>query len=239
MSNLNKQQSKSGDTIIEVIFAITIFCLVAVLSVGMMNEGLRNSESALEITVVRNEINAQAETLRYIHSNYVAEKGREEIGKYSKIWEKIVNKAIDGDEVPEYPIASCVNDNFVNDDDTDEITNRNKFIINARTLDADKTVITTSSRFTAAPVFSRLVYTDSSSSSEEVTANSINDNQSATILARAEGIWDIVAAGPTKSNPEYYDFYIRSCWYTPGSTTPTTIGTVIRLSNPDFTGGTP
>ena len=34
--------------------------------------------------------------------------------------------------------------------------------------------------------------------------------------------------------PEYYDFYIRTCWYAPGSNDSSTISTTVRLFNPDL-----
>ena len=65
---------KHGDTIIEVTLSITIFSLIAVLSLNLMNNGVSNAQRTLEITMARNEIDAQAEALRYIHSSYVAER---------------------------------------------------------------------------------------------------------------------------------------------------------------------
>lgn len=67
LSNLQR-----GDTIIEVLFAITIFSLVAVGSMSIMNQGTMTAERSLEITLVRSEIDAQAEALRFIHESYIA-----------------------------------------------------------------------------------------------------------------------------------------------------------------------
>ena len=63
-----------GDTIIEVILALTIFSLVTVITITMMNLGIANAENALEVTTARNELNAQAEALRFIHSSYISKK---------------------------------------------------------------------------------------------------------------------------------------------------------------------
>jgi len=65
-------KTSHGDTLIEVLFAISVFSLVVVGSVSIMNQGTAISQRALEITLVRNEIDAQAETLRFIHDSYVS-----------------------------------------------------------------------------------------------------------------------------------------------------------------------
>jgi type II secretory pathway pseudopilin PulG len=70
---LNKLSNfQKGDTIIEVLFAITIFSLVAVGSMSIMNQGTQTAQRSLEITLVRSEIDAQAEALRFIHESYIA-----------------------------------------------------------------------------------------------------------------------------------------------------------------------
>ena len=64
-----------GDTLIEVLFAITIFSLVVVGAISIMNQGVNASQRAIEITLVRNEIDAQAETLRFLNSSYLSAYG--------------------------------------------------------------------------------------------------------------------------------------------------------------------
>ena len=73
-ARLSFKSTKRGDTIIEVMFAIAVFSLVAVLSVMSMDSGINNGENALETVTVRNEINAQAEALRFIHSYLISER---------------------------------------------------------------------------------------------------------------------------------------------------------------------
>lgn len=60
-----------GDTIIEVIFAFAVFSLVTVGAYSIMNQGTAIAQRALEITLVREQINGQAEALRYLHDAYV------------------------------------------------------------------------------------------------------------------------------------------------------------------------
>lgn len=54
-----------GDTIVEVIVAFAVFSLVAVGTVTVMNRGVAAAERSLEVTLVRQQIDAQAELLRY------------------------------------------------------------------------------------------------------------------------------------------------------------------------------
>ena len=101
---INYANVKRGDTIIEVMFAIAVFCLVAVISISMMNLGVANAENALETVVARNEINAQAEALRFIHSSYISEKTlpesynpnqpTERYQQYRELWETIIDNAV-------------------------------------------------------------------------------------------------------------------------------------------------
>lgn len=105
MPKINYANTKRGDTIIEVMFAIAVFCLVAVISISMMNLGLHSAENALEVVTARNEINAQAEALRFIHSSYISERtlpsltdpayvAGEKYQQYEKLWQTITNNAI-------------------------------------------------------------------------------------------------------------------------------------------------
>lgn len=57
-------RNSRGDTIIEVLLAITVFSLVSVATMTIMNQGTNAAQRALEITHVRQEIDAQAEALR-------------------------------------------------------------------------------------------------------------------------------------------------------------------------------
>lgn len=69
-----KKVIKKGDTIIEVTFAITVFSLVSVLSIQIMDRDLATIQGTLESEMARNEIDAQAEALRYIQNAYLSER---------------------------------------------------------------------------------------------------------------------------------------------------------------------
>lgn len=66
---------QSGDTIIEVLMAITIFSMVGVGAISIMNQGTNAAQRALEITQVRHQVDAQAEALRAVHQAYSVNPG--------------------------------------------------------------------------------------------------------------------------------------------------------------------
>lgn len=86
---------QAGDTLIEVLFAVTVFSLVAVGSLSIMNQGTATAQSSLETTLVRQEIDAQAETLRFIHDSYIAAYPSipDDLTKPSTRWSAIAGKS--------------------------------------------------------------------------------------------------------------------------------------------------
>ena len=92
MSVMKSSKVKHGDTLVEVIIALAIFATLAVMAIHTMNVGMEQAERSLEITMARNEIDAQAEAIRFIQNNYVAEREHQEAKQqYSALWRKIVN----------------------------------------------------------------------------------------------------------------------------------------------------
>ena len=86
---------RRGDTLIEVMLSISIFALVAMITINMMNDGINTAQRTLEAEMARNEIDAQAEALRFIHNNYIAERQKtEEQSQFRKIWRKLTDNAI-------------------------------------------------------------------------------------------------------------------------------------------------
>jgi len=83
-----------GDTLIEVMLSISVFAVVALLAINMMNDGINTAQRTLETAMARNEIDAQAEALRFIHQSYVAERQKtsSESG-FKQLWETIISRA--------------------------------------------------------------------------------------------------------------------------------------------------
>lgn len=60
---------RRGDTIVEVMVAFTIFAMAAVAAVTIMNRGIAIAQRSLEVTLVRQQIDSQADMLRYVRDN--------------------------------------------------------------------------------------------------------------------------------------------------------------------------
>lgn len=198
-----------GDTLVEVLFAITIFSLVAVGGLSIMNQGTATSQRALEITLVRQEIDAQAEALRFLNSSYIAAyrtndsyKSTTPAGQWDLMLDSILATA--NVSASDFGGTSCGG------------APNGSFVINTR----DATFVAPSEgRITGAQTFSQVVY----DSSDQVVS--------------AEGIWvEAVRSQDSvdiyQQNTGYIDFHIRACWDSPGQSIPVTIGTIVRLYEP-------
>ena len=88
---------KKGDTLIEVTLAVGIFSMIAIAIVAVMNNGTSSAQTALETTLAREEIDAQAEALRFIQASYVASKSTDAdgTGNFARLWQTIADHAID------------------------------------------------------------------------------------------------------------------------------------------------
>ena len=144
---------RKGDTIVEVTIAIAVFSLVAVISINLMSAGLSTAQASLEVTMAREEINAQAEAIRFVHNSFSLERelpsntnnsGKTQV--YKDLWLRLsrdsgatdggmVNKAKD---VPDLAVNNC---SQVYDGGGKSIFNTNltAFVIDFRSLDPNDT----------------------------------------------------------------------------------------------------
>ena len=102
-----KHVGKKGDTLVEVTLAVGIFSMVAISIVSVINGSTSSAQTALEATLTREEIDAQAEALRFIHASANTEDGE---GPYHKIWKKITELALDNNDdgnIDNYPPSTC------------------------------------------------------------------------------------------------------------------------------------
>lgn len=90
---------RAGDTLIEVLFSITVFSAVAIGAAAIMTQGMAVAQNSLEINLVRNAIDSQAELLRYLQNAKLTTIGRGTAGTTSDdtdimrlagIWDNIV-----------------------------------------------------------------------------------------------------------------------------------------------------
>ena len=262
---LSKRNHKfgRGDTLIEVTIAIGIFSLIAVMAVLVVNTSISGTQSALESTVTREEINTQAEALRFIQAAYVYDKKNvpeEELvgSKYYELWHNIVENArvlgndTEGDvEFLSYRPTTC-KELYDNNNDSSKIGEQGAFIVNTRALNSDdwnNILIYAKDQpkiFKQTTSYPRIQYGYSDNVVDDGEAlYSLTSGEDATIVG-AEGLY-IVAAKDNNSTSiisgdddtaaprsAFIDFYIRSCWYTMNAKRPSTISTIVRLYNPDY-----
>lgn len=246
---------KKGDTLVEVSLAIGIFSMVAIAAVSVINGSTTGAQSSLESTITRQEIDGQAEALRFIQSAYVA--GGEEVdaattAKYAKLWDDISKRAINLTSenqaaILNYTPATC--DEIYDSSEPakwNTLGKQKAFLINTRAMssnDINKILINYSPEvFHPASTYPRIIYNNIDS--DALYNPDINFDFT---ITRAEGIYIIAVRdkdGTNIVNPDsggistksaYIDFYIRSCWFTPSADRPSTISTAIRLYDPSAT----
>ena len=218
--------------------------MVAIAVVSVISASTTGAQTALEITLTREEIDSQAEAIRFIQESYASALSSTDYNSdnfYKKLWDEIGNKAItkgaDGTiNIPDQP-SKC-QDIYEKDDIL-----KHAFVVNTRKLGDSSSEIRDvivaaklgsdpNPIFQQTTTYPRLYYADSG-----------HDSQS---LKFAEGIYMMAVKDPESTNiakkknggievekeTAYYDLYIRSCWYAAGAETPNTISTIIRIYNP-------
>ena len=199
-----------GDTIIEVMFAVVVFSFVAVSGIVIMNQGISISQKALEITLVRQQVNAQAEALRYIHQLKVTA----DPTASGLVWDAIASgyyqekaSTFGADSTDTVNGISCAIPS----------SGFSPFILNARTATLGSTPKAASTKGDTPP-FSQVDYDEDGNIDE------------------AYGIWIEAVRSPeltvAPNRPRFIDFHIRACWPSPDSEVPMTIGTIVRLYDP-------
>lgn len=207
------KKMQTGDTLIEVLFAITIFAMVAVGSLAIMNQGTAAAQHSLEITLVRQQIDAQAEAIRYIHQAYVEAFQSNGVvpatgtaAEWVKITNKTVGKGADGASVfGQTAGAVCPT----------TVPGQRPFVINARTATLwSSAPIMSVPAGASLPPFSQVIYNNDSS------------------IKQAYGLWIEAVPSSGGNGPGFVDFHIRACWESSGSEAPMTLGTIVRLYEP-------
>lgn len=198
---INTSKSR-GDTIIEVMLAITIFAMLSVGALTLMNRGVSSAQDALETTLVRQQIDGQAETLRFLHQAYMLNPNAP--NGSASVFKKITDtKAVDN-AASEFGSngngASCV-----------QGIPSNGFALNPNTAKIIDTRVNAMSD-ASAPAYA------------QITEGSI-------VAAYGVWI-EAVKGSTTTGSPSFYDFHIRACWSPAASDVPRTLGTIVRLYVP-------
>lgn len=61
--------SSRGDTIIEVMFSFVVFSLLVIGAIALMNKGVAMGQRSLELTLVRQQVDAQVTLAKYLQAN--------------------------------------------------------------------------------------------------------------------------------------------------------------------------
>lgn len=200
-----KRRFQGGDTLIEVLFAFSILSLVIVGAMAIMNQGTLASQRSLETTLVRNEIDSQATTLRFLHDAYVAAyqtngtyAANTPAGQWKAMADSLTATAASSFDTGAMTCQSPPSDAFILDGAQAKYVKGNSVIL--------KPAVT----------YARVNY------------DSISHQ-----LTDADGIWIEGIRSPDHTqNTGYIDFHIRACWQNPGQGPVMTIGTIVRLYEP-------
>lgn len=211
-----------GDTFVEVIIAFAVLAAVLAGTISIMNLGIANAMRSLEITQVRQQIDSQAQALRYIQGAYTAEYDKDKpepaVGP-AKLWPMIRNTyALTGAEAP-FSFSSTAGNCP---------TNVPTQLPKAFFVDPiPPSGVTDYMKLT--PASTGLVLTPPSGSTLPPYAQI---DYSATGSSKAYGMWVQAVLSPAGGATKYIDFHIRACWVGAGGNTPITLGTIVRLYDP-------
>lgn len=198
------KQLQRGDTIIEVLFAFTVFSLIAIAGLSLMNQGTALSQRALEISLVRQQIDSQADALRYLNHAYIADYGKN--GEATRQWNRVVaanavDRANDFEDMASG--NGCVIPSVAD----------HPFALDVFKLETSPPI----TQIAQAGTYAKVRYgTTMDPRPEGLWIQAVRSPQESGASLR----------------PGFYDFHIRACWSSPGQATPVTLGTIVRLYEP-------
>lgn len=204
--SLTGRLNQRGDTIVEVMFAFAVFAAVATGAFLLANQATATLQQSLEITLVREQIDAQSELLRFLNQSYAvtaatgATVAALESGSPAERWKYIT-------QTKSVPQASAFGDDAVGSQSA--ATSCPAKPIAGFTI--NPTNVRVSENFAQADIFA------------EVQG------------AQSRGIWVEAVPQPASQRSAaatYIDFHVRACWMAAGSSKPVTLGTVVRLYEP-------
>lgn len=209
---LNRRRTaQRGDTIVEVLFAITIFSMIVVLTLSLMNQGTATARRTFEIAQVREQIDGQAETLRFLHESYITEyrpgityNTTDGSSSPAEEYYKIIQKVISAGRTSATSLSATGT--------CPSPAPGGSFALNTRMA---MVMTTTSSLQPASSNYAQVSY--------PAGANS---------PATFKGIWIEGIRSPGSASAGFIDFHIRGCWNAPGQTVPLNLDTIVRLYEP-------
>lgn len=209
-----KTRTARGDTIVEVLFAVSVFSLVVVGALGTMNRGVAISQRALESTLVRQQMDSQAETLRFMHDAYLAtykndSEPSESTNPVAYNWYKMMQyvSSSGAESATTYGTCPTVSGGKY-------IKIKGSFFVNPKTAEVvydDNTIIKPTT-------WSGLEWSGSTVKSAGMWIEAVRSTGN--------------TADVNQSDAGYVDFHIRACWDTVGMSQQMTLGTIVRLYEP-------
>lgn len=215
---LDRTRVSRGDTLIEVLIAFTVFSLLTVGAMMVMNQGSAMAERSVQISTVRQEINSQAEALRFLHDSYIAvyQPGTTPASGPAAEWVKMQNIIRAANVTNPTTLEKLQQNGCPQSVPTGgfALDSRNAITINANT-----------GKLVAADTYSQATY----------NYNAISQRYD---FVNVQGLWIEAVRAATntseaaQSNLGYVDYHIMACWYGPGQDKPMTLGTIVRLYEP-------
>lgn len=201
-----RKSSQKGDTLIEVIVAFAVFASLAVGASAIMSRGVTSAQEALETTLVRQQMDGQAQTLRFLYQEYIASANNPEAATFAEI----VGSLTVADDASEFGGAGC----------TTTIPGSNAFALDPRGPVYDASNTSTDGIVTSPQLI-------------PITGSPVAHPGLAKVLdePRSYGMW-IEAVRDEDSSTSFIDFHIRSCWESLSGNVPRTLGTIVRLYVP-------
>lgn len=187
--------------------AFTIFALLAVGTVTVMNRGVASAQDALETTLVRQQIDGQVEALRFLYQSY-ASNPASPTRISAKTFDEIVKTKASATNASDYASDSCLQsvpgvNPFLAEPKSGSIISQPQLkVMNATTPDA------------SAPAYAQVRYNDDGT------------------LEAPYGMWIEAVQGGSTGQPQFIDFHIRACWFGATSETARKLGTIVRFYLP-------
>ena len=251
-------RSRRGDTIIEVLLAISIFSLVSLGAIFVMNRGIATTQESLEVNLVRNQIDSQAELLRHFNAAYLVSAGR------TGITDEEIKKADNDGKGPAAQwitiqgLAATQADTFTENIPDESACRPGSLGGGAAAIPAfNKAANTPGVAFFIDPTTglvrsnpvadfrtpglqAKISLKDPSMPHDPTS----NPNMSSMLWIQAvrvapvgggadiEGRDKLKSTVPGRSLSDFYDFHIRACWSSPRGNGVMTLGTIVRLYVP-------
>ena len=199
------RRAEVGDTIVEMVMAFAIFSFAVIVTMSLMNKGIALSQQSLEVSQVRQQMDSQAELVRYIHDTRNA------------AWTALVGTDAtpgNGDDrittnIMPLTGATCPTlATFVS------AAYRPFFITPNPSAPGTFTISSlNATSYTPASTYAKVVYPTTTAPTPA-----------------SQGVWlQIALAEDQNGTLPAYDVYVHGCWATAGQTLPMTLGTIVRL----------